>query len=108
MIKTKVGVLALARQLGNVSQACTIMGDSRDSVDRFKELYDTGGEEALREIVAASPLSTIVWRAISRPPSAGAADRTGGVRCVWVRHDLTTMQQRVKALDAKVARTVRC
>jgi hypothetical protein len=31
IIKTKVGVLELAKQLGNVSQACKIMGYSRDS-----------------------------------------------------------------------------
>ncbi len=35
IIKTKVGVLELAQQLGNVSQACKVMGYSRDSVDRF-------------------------------------------------------------------------
>jgi len=35
IIKTKVGVLELARQLGNVSQACKIMGYSRDSFYRF-------------------------------------------------------------------------
>ena len=37
IIKTKVGILDLAKQLGNVSQACKIMGYSRDSFDRFKE-----------------------------------------------------------------------
>ena len=31
VIKPKVGLLELARQLGNVSQACKIMGYSRDS-----------------------------------------------------------------------------
>jgi hypothetical protein len=31
VIRVKVGVLELARQLGNVSQACRVMGYSRDS-----------------------------------------------------------------------------
>ena len=95
IIKTKVGVLALARQLGNVSQACTIMGDSRDSVYRFKELYDTGGEEALREIRRRKPtLHTRVAGDLEGRHPQGLLIAPGGVRCVWVRHDLTTMQQR--------------
>ena len=36
IIKTKVGVLELAKQLGNVARACRIMGYSRDSFYRFK------------------------------------------------------------------------
>jgi len=40
IIKTKVGILELAKQLGNVSQACKVMGYSRDSLYWFKTLYD--------------------------------------------------------------------
>ena len=38
IIRGKVGLLELAKQLGNVSQACKMMGYSRYSFYRFKEL----------------------------------------------------------------------
>ena len=124
IIKNKLGVLKLAEQLGNISQACRIMGYSRDSFYRFRELYTEHGEAGLREISRQKPnpknrvdpvveaaVVQFAWdypaygqkRVSNELKKRGIFVSPGGVRSIWLRHHLETFKQRLAGLEKQLA-----
>ncbi|WP_316672913.1 IS481 family transposase [uncultured Tolumonas sp.] len=124
VIKHKAGLLNLAEELNNVSRACKVMGVSRDTFYRYKELVEEGGIDALLDKSRRAPNlknrtddtteQAVINYAIEYP--AHGQQRTSnelrkqgifisgsGVRSVWLRHDLENFKKRLKALEHKVA-----
>ena len=126
VISHKVGLLNLAEELHNVSQACKMMGYSRDTFYRYKEAVEEGGVEALLERTRRKPNlrnrvdplieEAVLKHALDEPAhgqtrasnelrKAGIFVSPSGVRSIWLRHDLACFKDRLKALEKHVAAT---
>ena len=120
--RRKLSLLALAEELGNVSKACQLMGYHRDSFYEIKRAFQVGGTAALVEQkrgprgphpsrVSAEIEAEILRYSLEHPTRGqqrvandlrmeGHQVSPGGVRNVWLRHDLGTRHKRLLRLEA--------
>lgn len=124
IIKHKTGLLNLAEELGNVSQACRIMGVSRDTFYRYQEALENGGIDSLinanrrvpniKNRVDEQTENAVVKHATDYPAygqtrasnelrKIGIFVSPSGVRSIWVRHNLACFKDRLRALEELVA-----
>lgn len=124
VIKNKVGLLNLAQELGNISQACKVMGYSRETFYRYKAAVDEGGVASLMEKTRRRPNlknrvdqiaeQAVINIAIEFPAygqlrasnelrKRGIFVSSSGVRSIWLRHQLETKKQRLKELEKRSA-----
>ena len=125
IIKHKIGLLNLAAELVNVSQACRIMGLSRDTFYRYQNAVEKGGSDALvdqnrrkpniKNRVDEKTEAAVVAYAVEQPAHGqvrasnelrkqGIFISPSGVRCVWLRHQLGRFKDRLAALEDKMAK----
>jgi transposase len=111
-------LLRLADELGNVSEACSIVGYSRSTFYRLRKCFENGGVAALaalkthrphlRRRVPAKAEELILRLARDRPEwgrdnvahalrRRGQAVSAPGVEHVWARHGLETPRKREAA-----------
>ena len=107
-----------------MSRACQVMGVSRDTFYRYRQLSDEGGFEALIEQSRRKPNlknrtapeieAKVLEMAVEQPAyghtrvsnelrKEGVDISPSGVRCVWLRQGLNTFKKRLTALEKKVA-----
>lgn len=123
IIKHKAGLLNLAEELGNVSEACKVMGVSRDTFYRYQELVEDGGVDSLisksrripnlKNRVDEQTEQAVLVHAVDYPAHGQARTSNelrkqgvfvsgSGVRSIWLRHNLENFKKRLAALEEKV------
>jgi transposase len=124
LIKARLGMLALAEELSNVSLACKRAGISRSHFYEIKEAFEKYGAEGLAPQVTRRPrmpnqtppeLEAKILEMTERYPTmsylrmsaqlklVGVGVSPAAVRAVWQRHGLTLRYQRLLWLEQKMA-----
>lgn len=123
--RSKLSILELAEYLKNVSQACRINGVSRQHFYDIKKAYDEHGLEGLKDKTRRKPCiknrvapeveEAVVKMAYEYPAygQARAANElrkdgilvsSGGIRSIWLRHNLETFKKRLTLLEERSAK----
>ena len=119
--RRKLSLLQLAEELGNVSKACQIMGYHRDTFYEVRRAFQVGGVAALVEQkrgprgphpnrVSEEIENRILEFSLDFPTRGpvyvanqlrlqGVEVSPGGVRGVWLRHDVETRYKRLLWLE---------
>lgn len=125
LVKRKLTLIELAEFLKNVSQACKIHGVSRQHFYDIKKVYDEHGIEGLKEKTRRKPCiknrvapeveQAVLKMAYEYPAygqlrvanelrKSGILVSSGGVRSIWLRHELQTFKKRLLALEERAAK----
>ena len=120
LIKRKMNILDLGSQLGNISDACRKLGISRQHFYDIRKAVEEEGVQALLEKSRkiARPLNRVTSeieeallqysleypthgqvRVANELHRKGMIISAGGVRSVWLRHDLELKAKRLKRLE---------
>jgi len=123
--KSKLSILELAEYLKNVSQACRINGVSRQHFYDIKKAYDEHGIEGLKDKTRRKPCiknrvapeieEAVVKMAFEYPAygqaraanelrKTGVLVSSGGIRSIWLRHNLETFKKRLASLEEQAAK----
>ncbi len=124
LVRAKMNLIELAEYLKNVSEACRVMGVSRQHFYDIKQAYEDGGIDALKERSRRQPNRKnriapeieehVIALALENPAfgqvrasnelrKRGVLISAGGVRCVWLRNGLETFKKRLTKLEEKAA-----
>jgi len=124
IIRRKVNILELGETLGNISEACRRLGVSRQHYYDIKSAIETEGLEGLLEKSRSVPrIGNRVAPDIERKVldyslqfpthgqvrvanelrKAGIQISAGGIRSIWMRHDLHVKALRLKRLETWAA-----